>query len=125
MYIHVHCIRYLHVTVSDIEPKKFVNAHKVQLYMYIDRGVWALSLFMCFYYTHVHVHGPAHWLTSFITSRPVCVYSCSQLRELWFNDLFMHIMYIEHRYSILQYLPIGEPFDIGWHQHGSVGGAIR
>ena len=35
----------------------------------------------------------AHWVTSFITSRPVCVYSCSQLRELWFNDLFMH-MYI-------------------------------
>ena len=33
--------------------------------------------------------GPAHWVTSFITSRPVCVYSCSQLRELWFNDLFM------------------------------------
>ena len=26
-------------------------------------------------------------MTSFITSRPVCVYSCSQLRELWFNDL--------------------------------------
>ena len=34
--------------------------------------------------------GPAHWVTSFITSRPVCVYSCSQLRELWFNDLFMY-----------------------------------
>ena len=32
----------------------------------------------------------AHWVTSFITSRPVCVYSCSQLRELWFNDLFMY-----------------------------------
>ena len=31
------------------------------------------------------------WVTSFITSRPVCVYSCSQLRELWFNDLFMYI----------------------------------
>ena len=30
-----------------------------------------------------------HWVTSFITSRPVCVYSCSQLRELWFNDFFM------------------------------------
>ena len=30
-----------------------------------------------------------HWVTSFITSRSVCVYSCSQLRELWFNDLFM------------------------------------
>ena len=34
---------------------------------------------------HVHV-------TSFITSRPVCVYSCSQLRELWFNALFMYIL---------------------------------
>ena len=32
-------------------------------------------------------------VTSFITSRPVCVYSCSQLRELWFNDLFMY-MYV-------------------------------
>ena len=30
-----------------------------------------------------------HWVTSFITSRPVCVYSCSQLRELWFNDFFI------------------------------------
>ena len=29
----------------------------------------------------------AHWATSFITYRPVCVYSCPQLRELWFNDL--------------------------------------
>ena len=29
---------------------------------------------------------------SFITSRPVCVYSCSQLRELWFNDLFMYFL---------------------------------
>ena len=34
-----------------------------------------------------------HWVTSFITSRPVCVYSCSQLRELRFYDLFMY-MYI-------------------------------
>ena len=34
-------------------------------------------------------------MTSFITSRPVCVYSCSQLRELWFNDLFMYLyMYV-------------------------------
>ena len=38
--------------------------------------------------------GPAHWVTSFITSRPVCVYSCSQLRELWFNDLFMYMLSI-------------------------------
>ena len=35
----------------------------------------------------------AHWVTSFITSRPVCVYSCSQLRELWFNDLLMYNNY--------------------------------
>ena len=28
---------------------------------------------------------PAHWVTSFMTSMPVCVYSCSQLKELWFN----------------------------------------
>ena len=35
-----------------------------------------------------------HWVTAFITSRPVCVYSCSQLRELWFNDLFMHTVYL-------------------------------
>ena len=34
-----------------------------------------------------------HWVISFITSRPVCVYSSSQLRELWFYDLFMY-MYI-------------------------------
>ena len=33
-----------------------------------------------------------HWVTSFITSRPVCVYSCSQLRELWFYDLFMYVL---------------------------------
>ena len=48
--------------------------------------------------------GPAHWVTSFITSRPVCVYSCSQLRELWFNDLFMYMyMYI---YTYV-YIPFG------------------
>ena len=41
----------------------------------------------------------AHWATSFITSRPVCVYSCSQLRELWFNDI-MH-MYIIHVHNIV------------------------
>ena len=35
-------------------------------------------------------------MTSFITSRPVCVYSCSQLRELWFNDLFMYMYMIVH-----------------------------
>ena len=31
---------------------------------------------------------PAYWV---ISSRPVCVYSCLQLKELWFNDLFMYM----------------------------------
>ena len=34
---------------------------------------------------------PVHW----VTSRHVCVYGCSQLRELWFNDLLLYMsMYI-------------------------------
>ena len=29
--------------------------------------------------------GIAYWVTSFITSRPVCVYRCLQLRELQYS----------------------------------------
>ena len=47
-------------------------------------------------YVHVHIH----------TYRPVCVYSCSQLRELWFNDLFMYIytMYLQNLFLRMMYL---------------------
>ena len=49
--------------------------------------------------------GPAYWVTSFITSRSVCVYSCLQLRELWFNDVqFGHsCCYFRHGFSYSQY----------------------
>ena len=43
------------------------------------------------FFSCIYIYTYAHWVTSFITSRPVCVYSCSQLRELWFNDLFMYL----------------------------------
>ena len=53
------------------------------------------------YILHVHAElmrpglalvetGPAHWMTSFTTSRPVCVF-IAKVRELWFNDVFMYI----------------------------------
>ena len=49
--------------------------------------------------------GPAHWVTSFITSRPVCVYSCSQLRKLWFNSLVPRLSSACMQYCVLTFEP--------------------
>ena len=93
-HTHIHTHMHTHTRTHTVQrwSKKYLRVVGDHLYLSKTQEVSKVICSVTFCeISHLQCTCTAHWVTSFITSRPVCVYSCSQLRELWFNDLFMYL----------------------------------